>query len=279
MGAALRTGPSHRGSQFIATRWFPVRNPGRSIARSDVRPLLIVGSSRLTSCRPSVYSSILNRDKCNSMGASKWSQRGIEAAKRFRTQAEVDGASLGLSSAPGALQLLAVDEDATALLASAIAQHVQKGDIFCLYGELDDTSMVLDVTFIKPSKLGFFTTKGKPDMLCRFVGTGHIGAGKSTFSRALIRSIADDEELTVASPTFMLKLIYDGHDGTPVHHFDLYRLRGPEDFANLDLDDSFTNGEALTKTDAILTSVDASIPRDGTPITTSCFANRADASL
>jgi hypothetical protein len=40
---------------------------------------------------------------------------------------------LGPISRP--LQLIAVSEDATALLAGVIAQHVQKGDTFCLFGE------------------------------------------------------------------------------------------------------------------------------------------------
>mmetsp|Transcript_38416 Transcript_38416/g.72051 ORF Transcript_38416/g.72051 Transcript_38416/m.72051 type:complete len:249 (+) Transcript_38416:60-806(+) len=77
------------------------------------------------------------------------------------------------------------------------------------------------------------------DCLCLF---GSVGAGKSTFSRAFIRDLTGDDELTVASPTFMLKLIYDEHQGPPVHHFDLYRLSGPEDFKNLQLAKSFSEG-------------------------------------
>jgi len=203
--AALRTGPLHKGPHLMATRWLLPRSPCRSITRSTVRTLS-VRVSRGIFGGPSIRNSMSRRVGFDLTDVFKQPHRRIEAAKRVRTQAG-DDPSLGVSSAPSALQLLAVDEDATALLASAIAQHVQEGDCFCLYG--------------------------------------NIGAGKSTFSRALIRSVANDEELTVASPTFMLKLIYDGHAGPPVHHFDLYRLRGPEDFANLDLDDSFTNAVSL----------------------------------
>jgi len=36
-------------------------------------------------------------------------------------------------------------------------------------------------------------------------------------SRAFIRTLAGDDELAVASPTFMLQLIYDDFDGPCVH--------------------------------------------------------------
>lgn len=40
-----------------------------------------------------------------------------------------------------------------------------------------------------------------------------------TPSRAFIRTLAGDDELAVASPTFMLQLIYDDFDGPCVHPF------------------------------------------------------------
>ena len=92
-----------------------------------------------------------------------------------------------------------------------------------------------------------------------------------------MRAVADDELLLVPSPTFMLLQAYEEHAGPcalrvaqlrcgatsttfalltcplcfartlqhqtrPVHHYDLYRLRGPEDMRNLELADSFTRG-------------------------------------
>ena len=38
--------------------------------------------------------------------------------------------------------------------------------------------------------------------------SGDLGAGKSTFSRAVIRAIADDAYLEVPSPTFTLMQVY-----------------------------------------------------------------------
>ena len=65
---------------------------------------------------------------------------------------------------------------------------------------------------------------------------GPLGAGKSAFCRALLRSLADDPGLDVPSPTFTLVQSYDTARG-PVHHLDLWRLAGPEGLDELGWDD------------------------------------------
>ncbi|KAL4445370.1 hypothetical protein ABPG77_011195 [Micractinium sp. CCAP 211/92] len=76
---------------------------------------------------------------------------------------------------------------------------------------------------------------------------GSVGAGKSYFSRAFIRSVADDEDLPVPSPTFLLQNMYTDHQGPPIHHFDLYRLTAGYDLARLDLPASFARAVCLVE--------------------------------
>jgi hypothetical protein len=78
------------------------------------------------------------------------------------------------------------------------------------------------------------------DCLCL---SGDLGAGKSTFARALIRAIADDPDLEAPSPTFTLVQSYELR--LPVAHMDLYRLGSPDELDELGLDDALGEGVAL----------------------------------
>jgi tRNA threonylcarbamoyladenosine biosynthesis protein TsaE len=66
--------------------------------------------------------------------------------------------------------------------------------------------------------------------------TGGLGAGKTTLARALIRTLADDPELEVPSPSFALVQPYDVA-GQPVLHADLYRVVDPREVDELGLFD------------------------------------------
>jgi len=66
---------------------------------------------------------------------------------------------------------------------------------------------------------------------------GPLGAGKSTFARAFLRAASGDPALEVPSPTFTLVQGYDLPAG-PAHHFDLWRLDGPGDLAELGWDEA-----------------------------------------
>lgn len=67
---------------------------------------------------------------------------------------------------------------------------------------------------------------------------GPLGAGKSALARAFLRAAAGDPALEVPSPTFTLVQSYDLPGGTTAHHFDLYRLSGPDGLLELGWDEA-----------------------------------------
>ncbi len=66
--------------------------------------------------------------------------------------------------------------------------------------------------------------------------SGDLGAGKTTFVRAMIAHLADDAAVEVPSPTFTLVQHYD-LPRFRVVHADLYRVAGAGELAELGLDD------------------------------------------
>ncbi|SHK23066.1 tRNA threonylcarbamoyladenosine biosynthesis protein TsaE [Anaerobranca californiensis DSM 14826] len=70
---------------------------------------------------------------------------------------------------------------------------------------------------------------------------GDLGAGKTTFTQGLAKGLGIDDY--VKSPTFTYVMEYRGI--IPLYHFDLYRLRDPEELYDLGFEDFIDQGGVL----------------------------------
>jgi tRNA threonylcarbamoyladenosine biosynthesis protein TsaE len=71
---------------------------------------------------------------------------------------------------------------------------------------------------------------------------GELGAGKTTLIQAIARGLGVAENAT--SPTYALVHRYQGARG-PVYHLDCYRLRHPDEAADLDWETLLQEGDAV----------------------------------
>jgi tRNA threonylcarbamoyladenosine biosynthesis protein TsaE len=71
---------------------------------------------------------------------------------------------------------------------------------------------------------------------------GDLGAGKTTFIQAITRGLGVSRPAT--SPTYALVHRYQGARG-PVFHLDCFRLRSPDEAADLDWEGLLSEGDAI----------------------------------
>lgn len=112
------------------------------------------------------------------------------------------------STRPGAtgLRIELPDETASERLAAGLAMLARKGDLIALEGDL--------------------------------------GAGKTTIARHFIRSLADNPDLEVPSPTFTLVQTYE-LDELDVAHMDFYRLEEPAETDELGIEEALDAGAVI----------------------------------
>jgi tRNA threonylcarbamoyl adenosine modification protein YjeE len=76
--------------------------------------------------------------------------------------------------------------------------------------------------------------------------SGGLGAGKTTFARALLRALADDPALDVPSPTFTLVQSYEA-GRLRVAHFDLYRIADADELGEIGFDEPAADSVMLVE--------------------------------
>lgn len=74
--------------------------------------------------------------------------------------------------------------------------------------------------------------------------SGDLGTGKTTFARALVHALGHEGE--VPSPTFTLVQTYE-LEGLTLSHFDLYRLKHPEEIEEIGFDDACAEGAVIVE--------------------------------
>lgn len=70
-----------------------------------------------------------------------------------------------------------------------------------------------------------------------FAFYGKMGAGKTTFIKAVCQELGVRDVIT--SPTFALVNEYTAGDGTPIYHFDFYRIKKIEEVYDMGYEDYF----------------------------------------
>ena len=80
------------------------------------------------------------------------------------------------------------------------------------------------------------------DLVCL---SGDLGAGKTTLVQGIAQGWGSLD--TVSSPTFVLVNVYRRLDGQRLYHLDAYRLSGPAEAEDLDLDDMVESGALIVE--------------------------------
>ena len=91
-----------------------------------------------------------------------------------------------------------------------------------------------DLEHIREAARQFINVMGDQHV---FAFYGHMGAGKTTFIKAICEELGVDDVVT--SPTFAIVNEYTAADGIPIYHFDFYRVKRLEEVYDMGYEDYF----------------------------------------
>ena len=97
--------------------------------------------------------------------------------------------------------------------------------------------MILDIENIKEVAKRFVEEIGERRV---FAFYGKMGAGKTTFIKALCEELGVEDVIT--SPTFAIINEYGTPDGQSIYHFDFYRIKKIEEVYDMGYEDYFYSG-------------------------------------
>ena len=94
-----------------------------------------------------------------------------------------------------------------------------------------------DLAHINEAAKQFVATMGDNTI---FAFYGHMGAGKTTFIKAICEELGVKDVIT--SPTFAIVNEYTDGQGEPVYHFDFYRIKKQEEVYDIGFEDYVESG-------------------------------------
>ena len=93
-----------------------------------------------------------------------------------------------------------------------------------------------DATIAFAKRISTIVTPGTPILLY-----GTLGTGKTFFTTHLIRTLMNNENEPVPSPTFSILQQYITPAGSTISHYDLYRIKDANELFELNIDEALQN--------------------------------------
>jgi tRNA threonylcarbamoyladenosine biosynthesis protein TsaE len=119
---------------------------------------------------------------------------------------------------------------------------------------------IKDLAHIDEAAKEFIKNMGKGNV---FAFYGKMGAGKTTFIKALCEALGVEDVIT--SPTFAIVNEYTDGNGEPIYHFDFYRIKKLEEVFDMGYEDYIDSGHlCLMEWPELIEDI---LPEDATKVT------------